>query len=579
MGKEVVEVVGWRSSGAYNDLAGDITPSLDVFSQDARIKVLAGPPHAQLRFAGDWPLVAASAQRRRGDRSAHSIEEIETADARFTAIALDGDGYPVISYVDAIADALKVVHCDDPDCAPGAGGEDVVSVQNVGGLGDFPSLVLDASGNPVVAFKNGLPLSETKLHILHCNDADCSPGGDSVTVPDQTISDQTFPDIVLDDDGNPVVSYRRRNTGGQEGVLRLLDCNDPNCDPLVPAGGEPNGGTDFTAGTDTSLELDSTGNPVIAYASDTSPGLKVMHCDETLCVGNDVAMNTHRSINVDWVSLELDASGLPVVAYSDETNDLLRVIHCDDTLCDCPVELNCSCPATPCTPPCPPAPCELQREISHVVDFGNNVGQMVDLELDAAGNPVLAYYDARYGDLKVLHCVTPDCSTGNEINSPDFAGNVGHDLALELDSAGNPVISYHDASANKLKVLHCADPKCYDGDGDNDGCSEKQEAGGDPTDGGQRDGESFWDFYDVPTGALLLRDRSVSAPDIFAVISRFNTSGNANIDPLSIPPASGYHTAYDRGTAVGDPWDLTAANGSIASTDIFAVLAQFNHSC
>ncbi len=117
-------------------------------------------------------------------------------------------------------------------------------------------------------------------------------------------------------------------------------------------------------------------------------------------------------------------------------------------------------------------------------------------------------------------------------------------------------------------------------DADLDGCADEQELGSDPTLGGLRDPSSFWDFYDVPTGLGLQRDQSVSGSDIFAVIGRFNATGDAGIDPLSPPPASGYHTAYDRGLLVGpDPWDLGAADGSIASTDIFGVIGQFNHSC
>jgi hypothetical protein len=515
--------------------------------------------------------------------SAHSIEEVETADPLKTSIVLDADGYPVVSYIDEITDTLRVVHCGDENCASG---NSIESVMFVGGLGDFTSLVLDADGNPIVAFKNSEPLSSSKMHILHCDDPNCdpelpAPGGDSIKIPDPTISDLVHPSIVLDSSGNPVVSYRRRNTIQQEGVLRLLDCDDPNCDPDVPnmGGSEPIGGTDLTAGTDTSLELDAAGFPVIAYASDTSPGLKVMHCNETLCVGDESAVNTHRSINVDWVSMDLDATGLPIIAYNDETSDTLRVIHCDDAACDCPAGLDCSCPDSPCTPPCPPAPCELQREISHIVDSGDGIGQMVDMELDAAGYPVIAYYDERNGDLKVLHCGSADCSSGNQTNSPDFDGNVGLDLALTLDGAGNPVISYKDITDGVLNVLHCADPNCYDGDGDNDGCSEKQEAGNDQAAGGLRDGANFWDFFDVPTGPLLVRDRNVAATDIFAVIGRFNASGNQSIDPLSTPPLSGYHTAFDRGAPIGDPWDLQPANGSISATDIFAVIGQFNHSC
>jgi hypothetical protein len=114
-------------------------------------------------------------------------------------------------------------------------------------------------------------------------------------------------------------------------------------------------------------------------------------------------------------------------------------------------------------------------------------------------------------------------------------------------------------------------------DSDGDGCSDVRELGDDALLGGLRDPASFWDFFDVPTPT---RDGAVSALDMFAVLGRFNASGDTGIDPLSPPPSSGYHTAYDRGAVEGTyVWNLGAANGSIAATDIFGVLGQINHSC
>jgi glucose/arabinose dehydrogenase len=115
-------------------------------------------------------------------------------------------------------------------------------------------------------------------------------------------------------------------------------------------------------------------------------------------------------------------------------------------------------------------------------------------------------------------------------------------------------------------------------DHDRDSCSDAREGGSNEMQGGARNAKSFWDFFDTPAPPNT-RDHEVSAPDIFRVINRFGTSGNPMIDPLSMPPGSGYHPAFDRGPAAGDPWDLTAANGSVASTDIFASVTQFGHSC
>jgi hypothetical protein len=64
------------------------------------------------------------------------------------------------------------------------------------------------------------------------------------------------------------------------------------------------------------------------------------------------------------------------------------------------------------------------------------------------------------------------------------------------------------------------------------------------------------------------------------VTGRFGANGDAAIDPLSPPPAGGYHTAYDRGDVDGpNDWNRAPADGSITVADIVAVVAQFGHTC
>jgi hypothetical protein len=119
-------------------------------------------------------------------------------------------------------------------------------------------------------------------------------------------------------------------------------------------------------------------------------------------------------------------------------------------------------------------------------------------------------------------------------------------------------------------------------DSDGDGCGDSLESGTDEQVGGLRDPEYFWDFYDVPTGIPLLPDGSVAGTDFFALLGRFGAVGDPDTDPLSTPPpAPAYHTAYDRSSPPpgGDPWDSGPADGAIAGTDFFLMLAQFGHSC
>ena len=125
-------------------------------------------------------------------------------------------------------------------------------------------------------------------------------------------------------------------------------------------------------------------------------------------------------------------------------------------------------------------------------------------------------------------------------------------------------------------------------DKDGDGCTDVQELGPNPSLGGQRDLNSFWDFFDVPAGGLP-RDGAVNSFDIGAVVLRFGafvqpppTESEALAQALTSPAdTTSYHAAYDRGGPIPgqDLWNLLPPNGAIDGFDIGAVVVQFGHTC
>ena len=119
------------------------------------------------------------------------------------------------------------------------------------------------------------------------------------------------------------------------------------------------------------------------------------------------------------------------------------------------------------------------------------------------------------------------------------------------------------------------------GDSDGDGCTDFAEHGSDPAQGGLRDHQDVWDFFDTPD-ASNVRDRVITMSDTFAVATRFGAVGDGGGDPLAgpIPAAPAYHAAFDRGGQVGDnAWNQAPADGSITIGDVFAVAGQFGHTC
>lgn len=126
-------------------------------------------------------------------------------------------------------------------------------------------------------------------------------------------------------------------------------------------------------------------------------------------------------------------------------------------------------------------------------------------------------------------------------------------------------------------------------DSDGDGCPDVRELGPNSTFGGQRNPNNYWDFFDVPSasnrydGTISLND------DIFGLLVHWGTNDDAgraainrNTDPLSPPPLTGYHPAFDRSAAApGAPvWQLGPPDGQIdLFTDVFGAAGQFGNTC
>jgi poly(3-hydroxybutyrate) depolymerase len=352
--------------------------------------------------------------------SANQLVTAGISPGSWNSLALDAGGNPVYSYMEAGPFDLKVVHCGNLNCTAGNA---VATPDSTGQVGDGSSLVLDASGNPVISYNyNGAD----DLKVLHCGNPHCS-SGNSVATPDTTGTlAEGGTSIALDQLGYPVVAYKDSTAGS----LKVLHCGDENCQTGNTIT------TPVTANVDgvPSMALDSFGNPVISYGDSASDALTILHCGDPVCSSGNVITTPDIGGGVGGdARLALDASGKPVVAYINHSLSRLKVLHCGD--------VNCSAG-------------------NSIVTADVNGQHYPSLTLDASGFPVVAYRGAS-GRTIVLHCGDANCTAGSSITTPfqGAGGSVGG-TSIRLDDGGNPVILFADYDANVMRLLDCSNPNC-----------------------------------------------------------------------------------------------------------------------
>lgn len=237
-----------------------------------------------------------------------------------TSLQLDSSGFPVISYFHGTDNTLNVVHCTDANCttAPTSYTGDATS-----GAGRWSSLDLNASGYPVMS---NYDLPSTDLNVVTCSDANCTTSPRAMAV-DVTASDVgSYSSMVLDGSGNRVISHYDATAGD----LKVTLCTVAN----RTMNGTVSLDTTNDNGKWTSIALDGSGFPVVSYYDATNGDLKLPHCGDATCsTGNTIATVDSTGVVGAYTSLQLDSSGYPVISYRDQTNADLKLAHCVSTTC------------------------------------------------------------------------------------------------------------------------------------------------------------------------------------------------------------------------------------------------------
>ena len=89
------------------------------------------------------------------------------------------------------------------------------------------------------------------------------------------------------------------------------------------------------------------------------------------------------------------------------------------------------------------------------------VGSFISLTLDSENNRVVSYGSLPTFSLQLIRCNDPNCTGDDEdLTSPDAQGTVGRHSSVILDGDGSPVISYFEAVSGRMKIIHCDSAFC-----------------------------------------------------------------------------------------------------------------------
>jgi hypothetical protein len=141
-----------------------------------------------------------------------------------------------------------------------------------------------------------------------------------------------------------------------------------------------------------------------------------------------------------YTSIAVGDNGNPVIAHSDAIANSLEFYSCDNPICSSGTARTLDNPS-------------------------DNVGWYISMVIGRDGRPVISYYDHFTAQsLKFYACDDPSCTSGTARTLHDSpSDDLGRYTSIAIGTNGNPVVSYHDATAGALKFYICDNPACTSG--------------------------------------------------------------------------------------------------------------------
>jgi hypothetical protein len=322
------------------------------------------------------------------------VEPVDAANyvGEYCSMKIDSNDHIHIAYYDDYWKDLKYAYFDGSDWL-------IEPVDHVGNVGKYCSLALDSNNRPHISY-----FDETNYYLKY---AWWNGINWSIATVDNLSGGYTS--IAVDSANDPHISYFEYDYGklkyaywnGYTWSTQIVD------DPITGSG---------TVGNGSSIALDSSNRPQIAYRSTVPDQLKFAKWNGT--VWNIEVVD---DLPVLDPSLVIDDYDVPFISYYDVGSANLKY-----------------------------AVWTISLWYKETVDASLNVGRYSSIALDSIGVPHISYYDLYWQDLKYAK---NEPGVGWLIRTIDTVGNMGlNGTSIALDSSDHPHISYNDATNHDLKI-------------------------------------------------------------------------------------------------------------------------------
>ena len=263
---------------------------------------------------GDLRAVQCSNSDCTGAGATHYVLDSAGTVGTHTAIAIDADGLPVISYRSVTDQSLKFARCADAACSSAA----PTTVDSAGDVGYYGAVAIGSDGLPIISYFDN---TNTALKVAHCGNAACT------TATRRTVDDTgdmgRHSRIAIGTDGRPVIAYRDWAAG-----VKVAHCNDNTCASatFAPVNGTPDADR-------ISMALGAHGFPVISF-NGAGHRLHMARCLNAGCSAATVHQVSGDALDAAaGTAIAVGADGLPVISYRAGGADLHKVVKCSSPAC------------------------------------------------------------------------------------------------------------------------------------------------------------------------------------------------------------------------------------------------------